>query len=169
MSNREFWQPITNAADIAHLGKLIEELNELSNVAARCLIQGLDGIDPKTTNTNVENLENEIADVLSLIENNTDYFELDRNRIQSRMKDKLEYTGAWLQHLIMSECITINIQESLYGLLSNYGNGCTASSLLNLMISLGYDKKDVAKEIRLGLDKGDIVLGDDLQLMIKES
>lgn len=165
---RDFWQPITNAADIAHLGKLIEELNELSNVAARCIIQGLDGIDPKSQNTNIHNLENEIADVLTLIEKNFAYFCLDRMRIQLRVEDKLQYTGAWLQYLVDLDH-GVNIQEIIYKFLSTFADGCTASYLIQQMISLGYDKKDIAREVRIGLDNGNIVLGDDLQLMIKES
>jgi|TARA_R100000365_G_scaffold3696_1_gene13724 hypothetical protein len=56
------WLPEQDMHRLAILGKLIEECNELSARAARCIIHGIDEIDPDTGRTNREELEREIAD-----------------------------------------------------------------------------------------------------------
>jgi hypothetical protein len=40
------WIPIQNPLDLKHLGKLIEELNEAGSATARCIIQGIDEVEP---------------------------------------------------------------------------------------------------------------------------
>jgi len=62
------WLPEQDRIRLATLGKLIEELNEASSRAARCIIQGLDETDPDTGRTNRAELEREISDVLACIE-----------------------------------------------------------------------------------------------------
>ena len=57
------WVPMTNALDLAVLGKLIEELNEAGKIAARCIIQGIDEADPTTGKINRVALAEELADV----------------------------------------------------------------------------------------------------------
>ena len=56
------WLPEQDRHRLAILGKLIEECNELSARAARCIIHGIDEIDPDTGRTNRQELEREIAD-----------------------------------------------------------------------------------------------------------
>lgn len=65
------WHPMTDPVDIKHVGKLQEELNELGAALARCLIQGIDEVEPTTKKCNRQWVEEEIADVyvnLALVE-----------------------------------------------------------------------------------------------------
>lgn len=57
------WQPMSNPTDLKHLGKLAEELSELGQVVARCIIQGIDEVEPVTGKSNRLWLEEEFADV----------------------------------------------------------------------------------------------------------
>lgn len=56
MSERHLnpWHPMTDAINLAHLGKLAEELNECGAAVARCIIQGIDGSEPVTGKPNRE-------------------------------------------------------------------------------------------------------------------
>lgn len=68
------WMPETDQHRLAVLGKLIEECNELAGRAARCIIQGLDAIDPDSGRLNWEELAREIADVNACIWQVSDRF-----------------------------------------------------------------------------------------------
>jgi hypothetical protein len=46
------WHPMSKPIDLKHLGKLIEELSEANSAAARCLIQGIDQVEPITHKPN---------------------------------------------------------------------------------------------------------------------
>lgn len=62
------WMPEQDRLRLAWLGKLIEECNELSARAARCIMQGLDALDPKSFNANRFELAREMADVTACIQ-----------------------------------------------------------------------------------------------------
>jgi hypothetical protein len=62
------WMPEQDPITLAVLGKLIEECNELSGAAARCIIQGCDQLDPDTGRTNLTELEREAADVYACLQ-----------------------------------------------------------------------------------------------------
>lgn len=49
------------------LGKLVEELGELTQAAGRCIIQGIGGVHPVTGKPNYDWLIEEMADVENLI------------------------------------------------------------------------------------------------------
>jgi len=89
------WKPITNQADLAILGKLIEELSECSSVAARCIIQGIDETNPETSQTNAKRLKNEIADVLAMVALATDIYQFDTTEIDERVKIKYAHKMQW--------------------------------------------------------------------------
>jgi len=57
------WQPITDATDLKYIGKLIEELGELSSALSRCIIQGIDETEPTTGKINRQWIEEELSDV----------------------------------------------------------------------------------------------------------
>lgn len=57
------WKPEPDLLTHQALGKACEEASELSNILARCLIQGLDASDPRTGKPNRQALFEEIADV----------------------------------------------------------------------------------------------------------
>lgn len=59
------WQPTNNPLTLAVLGKLAEELGELSQITGRCIIQGVREKEPTTGKVNREALKEEIADVLA--------------------------------------------------------------------------------------------------------
>lgn len=61
------WHPMSNPVDLKHLGKLAEELGELQAAVARCMIQGIDEVEPVTGKPNRKWIEEEVADVLANI------------------------------------------------------------------------------------------------------
>lgn len=61
------WRPEQDLIRLATLGKLAEELAEASQRVARCIIHGIDEIDPDTGRSNRAELERELADVKACI------------------------------------------------------------------------------------------------------
>lgn len=57
------WLPEQDRMRLAILGKLAEEASELAARASRCIIQGLDELDPDHGLPNSELLQREMADV----------------------------------------------------------------------------------------------------------
>ena len=101
MADPSPWQPMTNPADIARMGKLAEELGECSSMAARCLIQGINELDPKTKESNKLMLEDEIADVLANVGLVVEHFKLNEGSIHTRILWKLEFLRKW--HRMLDE------------------------------------------------------------------
>ncbi|WP_439392375.1 hypothetical protein ACRQ5Q_22530 [Bradyrhizobium sp. PMVTL-01] len=89
------WQPITDAVDLKHLGKLAEELGECTSAVSRCIIQGVDEREPMTKKLNREWLEDEIADVLASIELVIDHFKLNSMKIIERAEKKERFLQQW--------------------------------------------------------------------------
>ena len=89
------WQPITNALDLKHLGKLAEECGELSAAVSRCIIQGVDEDEPVTGKSNRKWLEEELADVLANISLVSDHFEMDTDFIIARATEKKDRLRTW--------------------------------------------------------------------------
>lgn len=89
------WQPVTNTLDLKHLGKLAEELSELGQVVARCIIQGVDEVQPVTGKSNKLWLEEEVADVYANLQLVRSRFKLDDEFIEQRVKDKRDYLRNW--------------------------------------------------------------------------
>ena len=89
------WHPITDAVDLKHLGKLIEETCELGSAAARCIIQGVDECEPVTGKRNRDWLQDEIADVLANAELVIEQFELDPQAIRARADRKKLHLQQW--------------------------------------------------------------------------
>jgi NTP pyrophosphatase (non-canonical NTP hydrolase) len=89
------WHPMNNPVEVKTLGKLLEEVNELGQACARCLIQGVDEAEPVTLMVNREWLEDEIADVLANIALVTSCFNLDTDHIEERVHTKQERLTKW--------------------------------------------------------------------------
>ncbi len=89
------WHPMTDAVDLKTIGKLSEELGELSAIVGRCIIQGVDEAEPVTGVVNRIALENEIADVVGNIELVIKRFKLDDERIAERALKKIEQLVIW--------------------------------------------------------------------------
>lgn len=80
---------------IRRFGKFGEELNELGAVTNRCIIQGINEIDPSSGKTNKRRLEEEIADVLAQINLSVPQFNLDLAFIQARTAEKERQMAEW--------------------------------------------------------------------------
>jgi NTP pyrophosphatase (non-canonical NTP hydrolase) len=89
------WSPTTNPLDLAHLGKLAEECNELGAAIARCIIQGIDEREPVTGKLNREWLEDEVADVRAGLDLVCKHFGLDLTRIGLRHVRKVGHLQQW--------------------------------------------------------------------------
>lgn len=89
------WNPTQNKLDLKHLGKLVEEVNELGAATARCVIQGIEECEPVTGKSNRVWLQEEIADVEANIELVKKHFKLDREFILTRVIDKMSKLFDW--------------------------------------------------------------------------
>lgn len=89
------WQPITDTLDLAHLGKMNEELNECGSASARCQIQGIDEAEPVTGKINRDWLLEEIADVQATTDLVIERLGLDPARIAARKAKKITHLRAW--------------------------------------------------------------------------
>lgn len=89
------WHPMSNPVDVKHLGKLAEELGELSAAVARCLIQGIDECEPVTGKPNREWLEDELADVFAGMQLVVPHFGLNVQRIEERIDRKMTRLRNW--------------------------------------------------------------------------
>lgn len=91
------WNPETNPRRLKVLGKLSEELGELSSAVARCTIQGIDEVQPVTGKPNREWITEEIADVIACITLVRTDFNLDTDAISARIDKKIEYLRDWVE------------------------------------------------------------------------
>lgn len=92
------WFPTTDPASLRRLGKLSEELAELQAVVARIIIQGIDGTDPASGQTNRQRLQNEIADVYAQLSLAVMMFKFDTFMIDMRSKEKIRQMAEWEAH-----------------------------------------------------------------------
>ena len=95
MSGVTMWVPTTQLWQLRRLGKLLEELGELTEVASRCIIQGIDEIDPKTGVVNRERLWRECADVAAQINCTIRAFDLPADDIDERVQHKEALMDEW--------------------------------------------------------------------------
>lgn len=89
------WHPMDKPVDIKHLGKLIEELGELQAATARCLIQGMYEVEPKTGKPNFEWIQEEIADVQANLDLCVQHFNLNYDYIVQRRENKKTLLRTW--------------------------------------------------------------------------
>src|SRR4051812_36842567 len=95
MTTMSKWVPTTNLMELRRLGKLGEELGELSNVASRCIIQGLDETDPGTGKVNRARLLDELADVAAQIDCTLTAFKLNVAYFGERRRAKRVLMAEW--------------------------------------------------------------------------
>lgn len=96
------WHVETDAYRIRRLGKSLEELGELVSVLARCLIQGVDEVDPSSGEVNRMRMQKETADVLTQVGGLTETFNLDVKEIMERVQDKKASMDKW-EELLAAE------------------------------------------------------------------
>ena len=89
------WTPTTNLHMLRRMGKLGEELAELSNVSNRIIIQGIDEVDQGSGKVNRFRLEQEIADVLAQCACCIKELNLDKEYIDHRVADKISQMAEW--------------------------------------------------------------------------
>ena len=89
------WQPMPDKTDLKHLGKLLEELGELTSAVSRCLIQGIDEVQPVTGKSNRLWLEEEYADVYAGMLLVARRFGLRADFVHQRMDEKVAYLKNW--------------------------------------------------------------------------
>jgi hypothetical protein len=151
------WQPITNKADLAVLGKLGEEVNELGSAIFRCIIQGLDEREPTTGKLNRDWLEDEVADVLALSNFVIGRFKLDEKRIAKRIALKRGYKAPWFDALAREDQLwaggTPNDGESIgmkYGPSPNRQEIVDMLDEGDVLVLCGGDEPKVVAKIRNG-------------------
>lgn len=93
------WQPITNPVDLAVLGKLGEEFAECAAAIFRCIIQGIDEVEPTTKKPNREWLTDELADVDAMLNHCIMHFKLDLAAVAVRSNKKYVYKKLWFDAL----------------------------------------------------------------------
>lgn len=93
------WIPITDLPTLAALGKLQEELGELTSIVARCIIQGIDECDPETGRCNRLALQDELADVNGLCVLVSSNLKLDGDLMKARAAKKYAIKQQWLKML----------------------------------------------------------------------
>lgn len=89
------WVPTTNIGELRVLGKAAEETGELTSALARCIIQGIDEVEPVTGKANRKWLEEEIADVYAALEMLQGELALDMNAITQRKWVKFDKLQTW--------------------------------------------------------------------------
>jgi len=89
------WHPITNTVALKTLGKLGEEAGELSTIICRAIIQGLNGIDPRTGKTNFVLIQEEMADVIANMQLVGELIGADDVSIHERAEYKIGKLRTW--------------------------------------------------------------------------
>lgn len=95
MADITLWLPETRTVIHQALGKAAEESAELSKIAVRCMIQGLDAVDPVTGKPNRKSLADELADVEATTEWLFELLSLDVEAHNARATRKLEGFRRW--------------------------------------------------------------------------
>lgn len=81
------WKPEPNVVLHQALGKLLEELGELTQIASRCMIQGFDASEPVTGVPNRQQLQKEMSDVYAALEWVSDITDVaeDTDRVMTKL------------------------------------------------------------------------------------
>lgn len=95
MTDITLWLPETRTVIHQALGKAAEESAELSKIAVRCIIQGLDAVDPVTGKPNRQSLADELADIEATTEWLFELLSLDVEAHNARATRKLEGFRRW--------------------------------------------------------------------------
>lgn len=93
------WIPETDKQILAAIAKLGEECSELTKVCFRVVMQGINGVDPKTGESNMLSLRKELADVKALSTVVQEFFDLNESEFESRVEEKIAHKKAWIKQL----------------------------------------------------------------------
>ncbi len=97
------WIPESDPMVLRRAGKTGEECAELAKVCSRITIQGLDGVDPATGESNRRALAKEIADVVAQCLVTIEAFGLPREFIDERVNIKRDQMAEW-EAMFAPEC-----------------------------------------------------------------
>lgn len=89
------WIPESDPMVLRRVGKTGEECAELAKVCSRITIQGLDGVDPATGESNRQALAKEVADVMAQCEVIARALKLDMLGIAQRQAEKVAQMAEW--------------------------------------------------------------------------
>jgi hypothetical protein len=89
------WKPMSCPKEIKTIGKCQEECGELQAALSRCLIQGIDEVEPVTGKINRDWLEDELADVMATTQLVIKRFKLDEDKMIDRVTIKLPKLRKW--------------------------------------------------------------------------
>jgi NTP pyrophosphatase (non-canonical NTP hydrolase) len=89
------WTPTTDLLMLRRMGKTGEEAAELLVVTNRCIIQGIDEIDPGTGKVNRARLQDELADVQAQIGCTVLALGLDQEYMARRTAEKIRQMNEW--------------------------------------------------------------------------
>lgn len=89
------WRVERDARIIRRVGKLGEECAELMKVIFRINIQGLHGIDPASGKSNLQCLQEEVADVNVQCDLTIEHFKMNCGEIVERMDRKRSHMREW--------------------------------------------------------------------------
>lgn len=89
------WTPESDPMILRRVGKTGEECAELAKVCSRITIQGLDGIDPATGESNRQALTKEVADVMAQRLVTMEALGLDIAAISVRTDHKVAQMAEW--------------------------------------------------------------------------
>ncbi|MBL8387003.1 MAG: hypothetical protein JNK17_02080 [Hydrogenophaga sp.] len=89
------WIPESDPMVLRRVGKTGEECAELAKVCSRITIQGLDGVDPATGESNRRALAKEIADVVAQCLVTIKALDLPREFIDERVNVKRDQMAEW--------------------------------------------------------------------------
>jgi hypothetical protein len=122
------WTPTTDLMMLRRMGKLGEELGELQAVAARCIIQGIDEVDPSSGRVNRQRLQDELSDVMAQCEVTISALGLDTSYIAQKTSLKKEHMAEW--EAMFAEPPPDKPWRPVRGCLVRYDDGVTALALL---------------------------------------
>lgn len=89
------WIPESDPMVLRRVGKTGEECAELAKVCSRITIQGLDGVDPTTGESNRTALAKEVADVVAQCYTTINALGLDDDAIRVRVIEKQRQMAEW--------------------------------------------------------------------------
>lgn len=90
---------MTDPLDIAIIGKFAEELGECSAIVARCMIAGMEEINPANGLTNIECLKREMADVIAGLAIVGAHFKIKEPELTQRAERKVAFLNRWHKSL----------------------------------------------------------------------
>ena len=140
------WTPTTDLMMLRRMGKLQEELAELANVAARCIIQGIDEVDPGTGKVNRLRLTNEIADVLAQCSQTIKALNLDETAINERTIEKERLMEEWEAMFPPAGSTTVKPVFVVDHIGTSYGEGMEHSTVI---VGHSLDHRALAKGAKL--------------------